>query len=131
MDVLVKCSQCLQELHDTEVVHRDVKPENFLLSTNGDYKCGRVVVCDFGLSTICGSSKSSTTSGGTTSYKAPEIVRDTCQKHWEKKVLNVGCVCKVFKSLSSNAATGMLPFAEFTVPNTKDIINKKILSIYR
>ena len=50
MDVLVKCSQCLQELHDTEVVHRDVKPENFLLSTNGDYKCGRVVVCDFGLS---------------------------------------------------------------------------------
>ena len=91
--VLVQCGKCLQKLHDLGVVHRDVKPENFLLSMNGDYNSWRVVICDFGLSTICNSPNNSNTSCGTTPYKAPEIIKDRCQAHWQKKVLYICWMC--------------------------------------
>jgi serine/threonine protein kinase len=87
MEVLVQCSQCLGKLHDIGVVHRDVKPENFLLSRNADYSSVRVVICDFGYSTISGCNKNSTNCG-TTSYKAPEIVQNCCDENLEKAVIH-------------------------------------------
>ena len=93
INVLVQCGKCLQKLHDIGVVHRDVKPENFLLSTDGDYSSWRMVICDFGVSTICSSQKNCNTSCGTTSYKAPEIVQDRCQATLEKKVLYIWWMC--------------------------------------
>lgn len=94
MDVLVKCSQCLQKLHEIGVVHRDVKPENFLLSRNADLSVVRVVICDFGLSTVFRNNNSNC-NGGTNSYKAPEIIKNNCRIEWQKKVRIFGCVCKV------------------------------------
>jgi serine/threonine protein kinase len=75
------------------VVHRDVKPDNFLLSRDVGDHWARVVICDFGLSTIIDSTKRITPRAeayvGTTSYKAPEIVKEACQVKWSKKVFFV------------------------------------------
>ena len=58
-------------LHDMWVLHRDVKPENFLLSARGVLK-----VADFGLAKLFGdaSAGAMTTQVVTQWYKAPELL---------------------------------------------------------
>ena len=62
---------CIQELHSRGVFHRDIKPQNFLISG------GNLVVSDFGLSTEAGSSTGFTRSSiywGTQGYIPPEFL---------------------------------------------------------
>ncbi|WP_166375958.1 Stk1 family PASTA domain-containing Ser/Thr kinase [Aeromicrobium phragmitis] len=63
--------QALSEAHAAKLIHRDVKPENVLITPNGEVK-----VADFGLARAV--STSTTHSGGaligTVSYLAPEVV---------------------------------------------------------
>jgi len=65
----------LSHLHDMKVVHRDVKPNNFLLGGPG----GRSVkLCDFGLSTTL-PKRGGLLAGcvGTAPYMSPEMVAET------------------------------------------------------
>jgi serine/threonine protein kinase len=91
MDVLIQCSECLEKLHAIGVVHRDVKPENFLLSKNAHDGSVRVVISDFGLSTII-KKQTGNTNCGTTSYKAPEIVKNWSLKCTDRMVSYAGFV---------------------------------------
>ena len=64
----IKILSGLEYLHDTlKVVHRDIKPDNILVSDNGDVK-----ITDFGL---CIYDDQEHYSGGTPHYYAPDIVR--------------------------------------------------------
>ena len=62
--ILLQTLQCLEQLHAIPVMHRDVKPENFLV------KDGHVKISDFGMSVMADWSKGLS---GTPGYMAPEV----------------------------------------------------------
>ncbi|WP_375431638.1 Stk1 family PASTA domain-containing Ser/Thr kinase [uncultured Friedmanniella sp.] len=72
LEVLEPILAALAAAHDAGLVHRDVKPENVLISDRGQIK-----VADFGLAKAVSSQTSTATQGlliGTVSYLPPELV---------------------------------------------------------
>jgi serine/threonine protein kinase len=71
---LTEIIECVDYLHERNVIHRDLKPANILIT---DGMNGRLVkLGDFGLSVIHESIDQSHTKGtGTFDYMAPEIMR--------------------------------------------------------
>ena len=78
----------LEYLHDIGILHRDLKPGNLLLSSDGTLK-----ISDFGLSRRTPREDSNLTPGvGTRNYTAPELLLDA--KHYTEAVdmWSVGCI---------------------------------------
>jgi len=102
-DWLHQMAQGVEHIHSNQLVHRDIKPQNILLSKNWD---GRVVlkISDFGFckpTSIRGSYTQSAEIKGTVIYMASELSKliDTCDDEEVKKratiasdVFSLGCV---------------------------------------
>jgi len=72
--IAVVCAEALSHAHGQNMIHRDIKPDNILLT-----KSGIVKVADFGLAKAMDEDVSMTQSGtglGTPLYMAPEQARD-------------------------------------------------------
>lgn len=92
-----RVADALAAAHTRNVIHRDVKPANIMVLTNG-----RTKLCDFGVARMVRSSENRGTSGiGTVDYMAPEQFEGRLDERADLYAL--GCV--LYESL-----TGQRPF---------------------
>ena len=110
VDMVIQACAALGYAHSANVVHRDVKPGNLLVSANG-----KVKLIDFGLVKTCmpsGEGQQRLTQPGilmgSASYMSPELVMDTGVDH-RADIYSLGCV--LFRCLIGSppfsADTGM------------------------
>jgi serine/threonine-protein kinase len=69
ISIIAEVADALETAHGSGIVHRDVKPANILLSTDG-----RVLVADFGIAKAGGDVTTTNSTLGTAKYLAPEQV---------------------------------------------------------
>lgn len=110
-DVIYQAAKGLHHAHELGLVHRDVKPENLLIRTDGAVK-----VLDFGLAMFGGSEAEfsmATILGqnclGTADYIAPEQSIDSFEVDRRADVYSLGCTFYFI-------LTGKVPFPYKTVP---------------
>lgn len=86
-DVMIQVCQALAEAHATGIVHRDVKPHNFLLDDKGCCK-----LTDFGIARLTETTSFTATGSqiGTFSFMAPEQRSDTKSVDLRADVYSVG-----------------------------------------
>ncbi|OHT14631.1 CAMK family protein kinase [Tritrichomonas foetus] len=88
-DILFQVMQGIKYLHDQNVIHRDLKLENFLIGSDG-----KVKIADFGVSVILSSKDEKRFSiCGTKGFMPPEMVNEQSDGHsYEVDIWSVG-VC--------------------------------------
>ena len=64
-------TSALYYLHENNIIHRDIKPQNILLSANGVIK-----ICDFGFARFFDNKTMITSIKGTPLYMAPELLSE-------------------------------------------------------
>ena len=88
--IVIACANALQHAHEQSLVHRDIKPDNILLT-----KKGVVKVADLGLAKATDDDMSLTQTGtgaGTPLYMAPEQARDVKNVDARCDIFALGCV---------------------------------------
>ncbi|HEY0983145.1 serine/threonine protein kinase [Schlesneria sp.] len=101
LHVALRCAEVLQFAHKQNLIHRDIKPDNIMLTRNG-----KVKVADFGLAKALDDDLSMTASGmglGTPYYMAPEQARNA--KHVDRRSDIYALGITLYHLL-----TGQLPF---------------------
>lgn len=70
---LNQMAEALQYVHGHQIIHRDVKPSNFLIRENKEHPSRPdLVLADFGVAQIIGTTSASLSVRGTPNYMAPE-----------------------------------------------------------
>ncbi|MFO0918905.1 MAG: serine/threonine-protein kinase, partial [Planctomycetaceae bacterium] len=116
--VVMRCAEALQSAHAQNMIHRDIKPDNIMLTSKGAVK-----VADFGLAKALDDDLSMTQSGtglGTPYYMAPEQARNAKHVDGRADIYALGITLYYF-------LTGNLPF---TGNSTIEVIQNKELGRY-
>src|SRR5947208_15163337 len=70
---LAQAADAVQHAHDNDIIHQDVKPQNFLIRSNKNARLPDLLLADFGIAKLAaGTSGSSQAIRGTPIYMAPE-----------------------------------------------------------
>lgn len=118
--VVSRICEALQFAHDQGIVHRDIKPDNILLS-----KDGQVKIADFGLAKLLALPDSEvplTASRhvvGTPHYMAPEQMERPLEVDHRADIYSLGVV--FYEML-----TGELPLGRFDPPSRKVIVDVRL-----
>ena len=102
LHVVLICAEALEHAHGLNMIHRDIKPDNILVT-----KRGLVKVADLGLAKATDDDMSMTQSGtglGTPHYMPPEQARNAKYVDARCDIYALGCTLYHF-------VTGKLPFA--------------------
>lgn len=106
LKIFIQVAHALQAAHQIGIVHRDIKPQNILVT-----KAGLAKVADFGIATAAGAMLKNTTelSIGTPDYMAPETTQAGCNYADPRiDIYSTGIVMY-------EAFTGVLPYEGKTV----------------
>jgi len=104
----------LQHLHDLNIVHRDLKAQNVVVSDDG-----RALITDFGLSFVLATT-TVTSSGGTIRFMAPEIVVEDSQPTASSDIWSFACLCY-------EVLTDKMPFYQYKdVQVMRALMNKEV-----
>ncbi len=115
MDISVQICEGLAVAHDAHIFHRDMKPENILVSGDGTVK-----IADFGIARMLQASEVASTNTGTLFYMAKEALEGSGSFYSD--IYSMGVT--MYEML-----TGKLPFVELT--SSGDVnIKKTIDKIY-
>jgi serine/threonine protein kinase len=101
LNVVIACARGLEHAHEQGVIHRDIKPDNILVT-----KKGVVKVADMGLAKAHGENVTLTRTGmgaGTPVYMSPEQARDAKHVDHRSDLYSLGCMLYAF-------LTGQPPF---------------------
>jgi serine/threonine protein kinase/Tfp pilus assembly protein PilF len=121
IDIAAQIAQGLEEAHKHQIIHRDVKPANILITASGVVK-----IVDFGLAKLAGQSRVTKVGStlGTAAYMSPEQVRAQ-EVDSRTDIWSLGVV--LFEML-----TGKLPFrGEHEAALTYSIGNEEPVPIRR
>lgn len=103
VDYLLQIVDAVSNMHEKEILHNDIKPDNLFLLSDGNIK-----ICDFGIVTHA-NSKEQKELHGTVKYLAPEVVQYHKQSY-QSDIYSLGIVFFEF-------LTGKVPF-DIDVPKT-------------
>jgi len=104
------CS-ALQYIHDREIIHGDLKPENIMFKEEGSHT---IKIINFGLSLKTGSGARSSRRAGTPPYMAPEI--------WLGLSYTNTIDIWSFGIISFEMALGYLPFMQRSLDGLKNLV---------
>ena len=125
--------QTIKYLHNNDIVHRDIKPDNILLELDNTIK-----LCDFGVSKQIKKGQLLTDSCGTPAFIAPEILKDNPYDPYITDIWSSGVVLYIIVSgffpfrgineaeLRKNILGGKYPELFDVSDNLKDLINKML-----
>ena len=112
--IIRKLSSAVYYLHSFGIIHRDVKPENILMTDKTEYADIRLL--DFGLSKIVRQGEKCTEPYGTLSYVSPEVLQDIPYDE-RCDLWSIGVITYLLLS-------GVLPFDDEN--NIKEIARKTV-----
>lgn len=83
----------MHHLHENDIVHGDIKPQNVLYITNKSGALREIKLCDFGISRMKNSIQNTMTQSfvkGTTKYQAPETLVGRVRSNKQTDVWSLG-----------------------------------------
>lgn len=95
--IAIQVAMGLEAAHNRNIVHRDIKPQNIIISTDG-----KVKVTDFGIARAASSNTISTNAMGSVHYSSPEQVRGG-YSDYKSDIYSLGITMY-------EMVTGMVPF---------------------
>ena len=95
--IAIQVAMGLEAAHNRNIVHRDIKPQNIIISTDG-----KVKVTDFGIARAASSNTISTNAMGSVHYSSPEQVRGG-YSDYKSDIYSLGITMY-------ETVTGMVPF---------------------
>eukprot|EP01094_Clydonella_sp_ATCC50884_P021620 TRINITY_DN4798_c0_g1_i1.p1 TRINITY_DN4798_c0_g1~~TRINITY_DN4798_c0_g1_i1.p1 ORF type:complete len:214 (-),score=21.49 TRINITY_DN4798_c0_g1_i1:19-660(-) len=113
LEIARQVSKGIAFLHENNVIHRDVKPENVLVSR--DMVCK---IADFGVSKVKATATSNMSVAGTPMYMAPEVIQG---KPYSKKADTYSFAVMFCELLCGRRPSALHRFAQFELPDISDL----------